>query len=273
MIKTIKSIFCILFCVSILFTAVGCDTEQKDPAYNKAGEVNIYPYFAYYCDGSTVEGLEDIDPEKENDPVSDDGSFVVYFEVSNNTEFDKKITRIDVEYIQDGYGVNLVEANVFHMIDDIYIGAGEKRIVECEYEKELVLEIVKIDELYSKATVSYEGCIIDGKDPEKSDEDYTLAIESLKFTKTNGIEGSLKIRNNTKFEKMISGIKFSLKTNTSVMLTNDPIEIELYDLTIESGGVETVNFAVLPKDTTQKIKSDKIFDTIEIIDQQIAEVK
>ncbi len=271
--KKIKSFFCLLLCATVLFTAVGCDTKQKDPAYNKAGEVNIYPYFAYYCDGSKVEGLEDIDPEKTDETVANDGSLVVYFEISNNTKFDKKITQIDVEYIQDGYGVNLVEGNVFYMTSDIYLGAGEKRIIECEYEKELVLEIVQIDELYSKATVSYEGCVIDGKDPEKTDKDYSLAIESLKFTKTNGVEGSIKVRNNTDFDKRLSGISFSLKTNTDIVITNEPIVIELDNFVVKLGETQELKFAVLPNNTTEKIKSDKIFDTIEIIDQKIAEVK
>lgn len=264
--KRIKQLVCVMFAVliSLSITACGSNNVYNNENYlTKAGALTASPRFAYYNDGKEVPELEEIDKEIYDEGVVNDGSFTIYFAVSNKSEFDRKITSINVQKLTNKSGYEIVKPSEFTMDSDVYIAAGQTMIIPCIFDKEFVLMNVKLDSLASKVSVKYEGCVLKGAEPEKLSSGFSYSVSSLKFTSTNGVEGSFFIRNNDNTTKKLGKISFELQTNDGKKITKAPVEMNV-DTEIEAGDVITLKYAVLPGNVSSKVTKTKIFDSVEI---------
>lgn len=256
--------------ISAVICAVSVSCASSSNVYNprdfytKAGELTISPYFAYYNNGKQVEGLDEIDPEMAEEGPLDDGAFNIYFALSNNSPYDRKITEIMVDFIKNKENYDIVEASEFSMDDETYIGSGQTLIIPCVFEKDFVKLEAKLQSLSAKASVSYEGCVIDGNDPDTIDNSLTASVKELKFTSTDGIEGSFSIKNNFKEKKNIKKISFMLYTDENAAITKDKVEMNI-NSEIEAGEQITLRFAVLPGNVSDDIKESKLFNSVKII--------
>lgn len=261
-----KAIACI-FAVLMSFSVVSCEGKSNvynnlDGYYTEEGEFTLSPCFAYYNDGKQVPGLFELDPEMAKE-VLDDGAFNVYFVASNLSPFDRKITQIKIDYIKNADGYDIVQASVFDMDNEVYIASGESKIIPCVFEKEFVNLIAKLNDISAKATIVYEGCVVNGAKPEEKANSLTASVKELKFTSANGIEGKFSIKNNFAVSKKINKISFMIYTDKGVKITKQPIKMDV-DSTIEAGEMMTLRYAVLPSNVNEKITNTKLFDSVKI---------
>ena len=149
------------------------------------------------------------------------------------------------------------------MDSDVYIASGETMLIPCIFEKDFVLMNARLKDLVCETTVSYEGCVVSGKEPLENANGFAYSVAELKFTSTNGIEGSFYIKNNDKFDAALGKISFELYTNDGKKITNSPVEMDV-NQTIEEGGVVKLKYAVLPDNVSKEIAESKLFDSVEI---------
>lgn len=265
--KHLRVLFCIIISAVILLSTTACkgssNVYDNKNYFTKGGALTASPRFAYYNDGKEVSELEEIDKEIFDEGVKDDGSFTIYFAVSNNTDFDRKITSLKVKKIQTKDGKDIVEPSEFSMDSDVYIASGETMLIPCIFEKDFVLMNARLKDLVCETTVSYEGCVVSGKEPLENANGFAYSVAELKFTSTNGIEGSFYIKNNDKFDAALGKISFELYTNDGKKITNSPVEMDV-NQTIEEGGVVKLKYAVLPDNVSKEIAESKLFDSVEI---------
>ena len=261
----IKKLICFIMSVLFALYFVSCDTTasnyyDNEDFYTKQGEITVSARFAYYNNGQKYEALKNIDKEKYKEKTTDDGSFTIYFAVSNLSKYDKKITEIGVEYIRNSKNHDIVKETTFDLDSDFYVAAGETRLAECNFEKSFVKMTATLDELKTKTTVSYEGCVINGKEPENNG-GIGYSVKEAKFTVSSGLEGSFYIKNFTKTNQKIGKIRFMLYTDKNIPITKKAIEISVDD-TIGAGKVKAYNYGVLQNNIDSDIKNDKLFNSI-----------
>ncbi|MEE1002854.1 MAG: hypothetical protein U0L17_03845 [Acutalibacteraceae bacterium] len=266
--KFLKKSFCAVFSVLLCFCVVSCKSSNNfytntDNYYTEDGELTISPYFAYYNDGKEVKELEEIDPEMAEEGVSDDGAFNIYFALCNNSPYDRKINEIKVDYIKNADDYDIVESSEFTLDNEVYLSSGETKIVPCVFEKDFVKLVAKLDDLSVKASVVYEGCVVNGAEPETKANTLTASVKELKFTSSDGIEGSFIIKNNFSKEKNVGQIAFMLYTDGGEKITKNPVKMQV-DSTVEPSETITLKFAVLPANVSDDIKENKLFDSVEI---------
>lgn len=266
--KFLKKSFCVVFSVLLCFCSVSCKSSSNvysntENYYTKSGELTISPYFAYFNDGKEVKELEEIDPEIAKEGVSDDGAFNIYFALCNNSPYDRKINEIKVNYIKNADNYDIVDACEFTMDNEVYLASGQTKIVPCVFEKDFVKLVAKLDDLSVKASVVYEGCVVNGADPETKADTLTSSVKELKFTSSDGIEGSFSIKNNFLKAKNIGEISFMIYADGDKKITKQPVKMQV-DSTVESGEMITLKFAVLPANVNDEIKENKLFDSVEI---------
>lgn len=265
--RYIKTALCVLVAVILSVFVSSCNTSSNvydnENYYTKGGELTASPRFAYYNDGTEVAGLEELDKEIYDEGPVDDGSFTIYFAVNNSTPYDRKINSLNIKYIRTKDGYDIVEPSEFSMDSDVYIASGESRIIPCVFEKDFVLMQAKLKNLSSSVSISYEGCVVNGDEPQKQESGFSYSVKEMKFTSTNGIEGSFYIKNNNQRTEKIGKISFMLYTNEGKKITNKPVEM-VVDTEIESGDILTLKYAVLPNNVSEDIVNNKVFDAIEI---------
>lgn len=265
----LKKSLCVIFAVLMCVTAVSCNKasgnvySNTEDYYTKDGELTISPYFAYYNDGKEVKELEKIDPEIAEEGVLDDGAFNIYFAVCNLSSYDRKINEIKVNYIRNADNYDIVEACEFTLDNDVYIASGQTKIIPCVFEADFVKMEAKLKDLSSEVSIVYEGCVVEGAEPETIANSLTASVKELKFTSADGIEGSFSIKNNFSAEKNIGKISFMLYTDEGKKITKKPVEMDI-DSSIESGEQMTLKFAVLPDNVSDEIKEIKLFNSVEI---------
>lgn len=266
--KYFKKTLCIIFAVFMCFCVVSCKNSKNiysntENYYTKDGELTISPYFAYYNDGKKVEELEEIDPEIAKEGVSDDGAFNIYFALCNNSPYDRKINEIKVKYIKNADNYDIVEPCEFTMDNEVYLPSGETKIIPCSFEKDFVKLVAKLDDLSAQASVVYEGCVVNGAEPETKVNTLTASVKELKFTSSNGIEGSFTIKNSFSKEKNIGKIAFELYTDEGEKITKKAVEMQV-DSSVRANENITLKFAVLPSNVNDNIKENKLFNSAEI---------
>lgn len=265
--KFFRKTACLLLAVIICLSFVSCNSENNvyltNDYYTKDGELTISPYFAYYNNGKVVAELEEIDPEMADEGPLDDGSFNIYFMVCNNSPYDRKITEITVDFIRNKDNYDIVEGTEFSMDDETYIASGEKLIIPCVFEADFVNLEAKLKGLSAKATIAYEGCVVNGAEPEKVADSLTSSVKELTFTDADGIEGSFTIQNNFNTDKTIGTVSFMIYTNSGAKITKEPVTMNV-DTTLGAGEQITLKYAVLPGNVADSIKETKLFDSVEI---------
>ena len=117
-----------------------------------------------------------------------------------------------------------------------------------------------LDELKTKTSVSYEGCVVNGKEPENNGK-IAYSIKEAKFTVSSGLEGKFYIKNFTKKSQKIGKIKFMLYTDKNMPITKKAIEIAVDD-TIKSGKTKTLSYGILQNNIEDDIKTKRLFDNI-----------
>ena len=265
--KPLKKSVLILLCVLLSTVFVSCDSSNNvfldEAYYTKADQLTISPYFAYYNNGKTVKELEKIDPEIYKEGVLDDGSFNIYFAVSNNTAFDRKINEIRIAFIQTEEGYDIVQPTEFSLDNDTYIQAGETRIIPCVFEKEFVELEAKLDKLVAQASVVYEGCVLSAKTHNYRKGFVNYFVDELKFTSSNGVEGSFSIVNETNKDKHFGNVEINLTTNDGVKINKIPLVMDI-NSTVKSGEKLTLNYAILPDNVNEDFIDTKLFDLVDI---------
>lgn len=259
-----KKIICVLTAVLMSVVTVSCNGStnvyDNEDFYTEDGRITVSARFAYYNNGKKIEELKDFDSERYKEAPTDDGSFTIYFAVSNNTDYDKKITDINVEYIKNSKEYNIVEPADFSMDEDFYLVAGETQFIECNFEKAFVKMVATLDTLTTKASISYEGCVVNGAEPEDNG-GISYSVKEAKFTSTNGLNGSFCIKNFSKNAVDIGELSFMLYTDKGIAVTKNPIKMTL-DLTLNPSESSTYNFGVLADNINDDIKESKLFNTI-----------
>ena len=275
----LKKFLCIVLSLCILATLSSCGKSNNvfyDEDYSaQENELTVSPYFAYYNNGKEVELLKEIDPEIAKEGVKEDGAFNIYFAVCNNSSFDRKITEISVDFIRVSpvendydadkaaqYG-DIVVPSIFDMDEETYIASGQTLIIPCTFEKDFVLLEAKLDELYTKATVSYEGCVLQAKTHNYQKHRVNYFVDELKFTSTNGIEGVFSIVNESEKDEYFGTVKINFYTSKGEKINKQPLTMEI-NSTVKSTEKLTLRYAIFPDNVEEKIAENKLFDLVDI---------
>lgn len=261
----VKKLVCLVLSICFLICLASCEKSgsnyyDNEDFYTKQGEITVSARFAYYNNGSKYEALKKIDEQRYNEKPVNDGSFTVYFAITNLTKYDKKITSIGVDYIVNLNDYDIVKKSTFDLDSSFYVASGETRLAECNFEKSFVKTTATLDELKTKTSVSYEGCVVNGKEPENNG-NIGYSISSAKFTASSGLEGEFYIKNFTKKAQKIGKISFMLYTNKNMPITKKPIKISVDD-TIEAGKVKAYSYGILQNNIEDDIKNNRLFDSI-----------
>lgn len=261
-----KRIICIFTAVLMSLFTVSCNGSSNiynnENYYTEDGRITVSARFAYYNNGKKIEELKDFDSERYKESPVNDGSFTVYFAVSNQTDYDKKITDINVEYIRNSKNYDIVEPADFSMDEDFYLKSGETQFIECNFEKDFVKMVATLDTLTTKSSVSYEGCVVNGADPEDNG-GISYSVKEAKFTSTNGLNGSFCIKNFSEKTVSLGSISFMLYTDKGIAVTKKPVKMNL-DLKLNPSESSTYKFGVTADNINKDIKENKLFNTIVI---------
>lgn len=259
-----KKIFCVLTAVLFSTVLVSCNGSSNvydnENYYTEDGKITVSARLAYYNNGKKIEELKDFDNERYKEAAVNDGSFSVYFAVSNKTEYDKKITDINVEYVRNSKNYDIVAPADFSMDEDFYLAAGETQFIECNFEKDFVKMTATLDKLTTKTSISYEGCVINGADPEDNG-GISYSVKEAKFTSTNGLNGAFCIKNFSDKPIKIDSVAFSLYTDGGEKITKKKVSMTL-DLTLNPDENSTYNFGITADNINNDVKDDKLFNTI-----------
>ena len=264
--KFVKSLVLVLLALSLCVCFVSCNSSKNffyDENYlTKEGAITASPYFAYYNDGKLPEKLEEIDPEIYAEGPLDDGAFNIYFAVSNNTKFDKKITEIKVNYIRNLNDYEMVEPCEFTLDNETYIAAGQTLIIPCTFEKEFVLVEAKLEDIYAQTSVVYEGCMLSAKETDYKKGAVNFYVDELTFTSSSGIEGKFTIFNSTTTDKYFGNVKINLFNDKDQKINAQPLSMNI-DSTVKVGEKLTLRYAVMPDNVTEKA-NERLFDYVYI---------
>lgn len=257
-----------LFAVCICFSCVSCNSGNvyNNPDYYwEEGKLIAAPRFAYYNNGDEVKGLKELDAQMAAEGVKNDGSFVIYFAVTNKTGFDKKITSISINSIVDSSGNTVVKPDEVEINDDVYLANGQTINIPCSFSKDRVEREIRLSdgEFNTTTDVIAESCVVNGPEPAKADSGLTGSVAKAVFTEADGIEGIIKIRNNNKTDINLNTISFTLLTDKGVKVTNEPVSMNV-DTTLGADEVISLDYAVIPKNVNEKVTENKDFNTINI---------
>ncbi len=254
--KLIKNTLIFLLIVVLCGGFTSCNSNKNfffDENYlTEENALTVSPYFAYYNNGKLPQKLEEIDPEIYKEGALDDGAFNIYFAVSNNSLFDRKLTEIKVKFITTDDGHEIVEPCEFTLDNETYIAAGQTLIIPCTFEEEFVKLEAKLDNIIAQTSLAYESCVLSAKyaaDYKKRMMNYF--VDELKFTPTNGIEGSFSIINESKNDEYFGTVKINLFTDKGEKINKEPLTMTI-DSTVKKTESLTLRYAILPDNITEE---------------------
>lgn len=262
-----KKIICLLVIILNCFFITSCSNSSNvydnTDYFTEEGKLTVSVRLAFYNNGKEIPGLAELDPELEIEGVKDDGGLSVYFAACNNSKYDRKLTDIAVNYIRNKDNYDIVEPCEFSFDNEVYIASGQTIFIPCVFEKDFVKLEARLDGIVSETALTYEGCVINGDEPEEKANSITYSIKEAKFTSSDGIEGSFAIKNNFKTDKKINQISFMIYTDEGKTVTKSPVKMDV-DATIASGESIVLKYAVIPDNVAEKIKENKLFNSLKI---------
>ena len=197
--------------------------------------------------------------------VSDSGEngFTAIVAITNSTNCSKNITTVNINYIYDEQGRAIVENGVFNLEEDLYLEAGGRVDVQCDFTEDEVLLRSGLKSITSEIALDYEGCIYNGKEPGGGADDFSVSITEALFTDTGSIEGDIAIRNNYSTAMSPTKLTFTLTTDSGDDVTISPVTIDI-SATIQPGEVLSVPYAIANTNIYEDIKVYRNFNTFNV---------
>lgn len=246
--KTLIKIFMLFICIALILCTTlslsSCASNDfqidDNDIVKEEGEITFTPYQAEY---------------------NDDGSLSLVIAAYNGTKYSKILTEVNIVSLTDEKGRVIAEDIPFTLVETKYLDVDSVSYFQCDFEADQVKLNTKLRQLTLTVEPYYNGCIHNGKTPDKSNNDLAVAFIDAEINSTLGFDGTLYIRNDKSEAVSINSIAFDIFTDSSIKLNETTVTKDV-NVTLKPSDEAKLSISISAADVNTAVSSEQQFNTL-----------